>query len=113
MNDPATDRQLDFLDKRGIEYNPDITKLEASALIDELTGNKPRPRFQPRNVTRKYPEARHAQPDWDKIAVGKVRSLFLQAHIQKNGLVKLKPEEKEALIHLVDDAMLGPVIDGM
>ncbi len=45
------------------------------------------------------------KPDWDAIAEGKVRSLFIQAHIQKNGLVALTAQEDAVLDGLVERAM--------
>jgi len=46
-------------------------------------------------------------PDWDKITKGKVRSLFLQARIQRTGLTPLTVEEEKALNELVEVAMEG------
>lgn len=43
--------------------------------------------------------------DWDAIAEGKIRSLLLQAHVTRNGLVPLTEMEKVVLKQLVDEAM--------
>lgn len=45
--------------------------------------------------------------DWESINRGKVRSLFIQARIQKEGLKPLTEEEKKSLSELEDIAMNG------
>ena len=47
------------------------------------------------------------KPDWDKIAEGKIRSLFIQAHITKNGIVRLNEAELLVMDELVGLAMTG------
>ena len=48
-------------------------------------------------------------PDWDAIAEGKIRSLLLQAHVQKNGLVMPSEEEAKVMNKLVELAMDGEI----
>lgn len=43
--------------------------------------------------------------DWDEIARGKIRSLFIQSHIQRNGLVLLSASDLLTLDTLVEVAM--------
>ena len=52
-------------------------------------------------------EQKSDEVDWEGIARGKVRSLFIQARINKSGLSKLTAEEKEALKELEEIAMTG------
>ena len=46
-------------------------------------------------------------PDWDEIARGKIRSLFIEAHITRNGMVPLSGSELITLDSLVELAMSG------
>lgn len=47
------------------------------------------------------------EPNWDKIAEGKIRSLFIEALIQYRGLSPLTAEEANVLTGLVYFAMTG------
>ncbi len=45
------------------------------------------------------------ETDWDEVARGKIRSLFIEAHISKNGMVRLTEGELIVLDELVEVAM--------
>lgn len=45
------------------------------------------------------------ETDWDEVARGKIRSLFIQSHIQRNGLIPLSASDLMTLDALVEVAM--------
>lgn len=51
MSEPATFKQMSLMNKLKIPYSPDVTKQDASQLIDSKMGNKPK------DITDSYPAA--------------------------------------------------------
>lgn len=70
--------------------------LEKNTVFHPSALPKPEPQREPVKET-----------DWDEIARGKIRSLFIQSHIQAKGLTPLSEPEKFVLDQLVELAMTG------
>ena len=62
----------------------------------------------PKDISQDYSQASFEQPSIsrpDDIVYGKIMSLFIQAHIQKNGIVDISEDELKTLDKLVKIAM--------
>jgi len=88
-------------EKEGKVYN-NIVPRSVKVLNKQIN---PTAQHQGENISSPYARTSRSDVDWDEIARGKIRSLFIQAHIQKNGLIPISELEKAVLIQLVEFAM--------